>query len=76
MKKRGTLLTIARDESPVNEDLLSTKDAAKRLGMSESWLRRSDVPRVELGRRKKYRPIDLALYVNARVSHRIGLDEP
>lgn len=71
MNSRGTPLSIIGDRNPVNESLLSAKDAAKRLGMSENWLRRSDVPQVLLGRRRLYRPSDLARYVESRVSHRI-----
>jgi hypothetical protein len=71
MNRRGTALSITADRNPVNESLLSAKDAAKRLGMSENWLRRSDVPQVVFGRRKLYRPSDLARYVEACVSHRI-----
>lgn len=72
MNRRSTVLSIDPGSPPNNESLLSVKDAAKRLGMSESWLRQSDVPKVNLGRRNLYRPSDLARYVDARVSHRLN----
>jgi predicted DNA-binding transcriptional regulator AlpA len=49
--------------------VLSVKDAAQYLGMSESWLWRSDVPRVRLGSRVKFRVVDLDAYLVQRVSH-------
>lgn len=60
---------IAAPDDAVNAPLLSAKDAAEFLGVSLSWLYRSDVPYVRLHRGKKYRRGDLARYVEARVSH-------
>lgn len=75
MKTRGTVSSIGGETSPVNEPMLSTKMAAARLGMSESWLRGSSVPYVKLGSRKLYRPIDLSRYVEARISHRVDSED-
>ncbi len=72
---RRSILSIDESKQPVNERLLSVKDAADQLGVSASWLYGSNVPNVKLGRRKLYRPSDLARYVNARVSHRIDSEE-
>lgn len=52
-----------------NERLLSGKEAAKFLGMSQAWLYQSDVPFVRLGRRRLYRSSDLRSFVSRRVQH-------
>lgn len=75
MKHRGAIGSIDGREPPVNERLLSVKEAAQQLGVSTSWLYQSDVPGVKLGSRKLYRPSDLARYVEAHVSHRLDLGE-
>jgi hypothetical protein len=69
MKKRGSVLSISGRDAPVNERLLSVKEAAEQLRVSTSWVYQSDIPRVKLGSRRLYRPVDLARYVNARLSH-------
>ena len=74
MRTRGAIGNIGGAIPPVNEKLLSVKDAAVQLGVSESWLYQSDVPKVKLGRRTLFRPTDLANYVGARVSHRADLE--
>ena len=74
MHTRSTIGNISGGIPAVNEDLLSARKAAARLGVSPSWLYQSDVPRVKLGRRTLYRPSDLTKYVDARVSHRVGLE--
>jgi hypothetical protein len=74
MKSRS-VLSIGEAQIPVNERLLSVRDAADQLGVSASWLHGSNVPNVKLGRRKLYRPSDLARYVNAHLSHRIDSEE-
>ncbi len=75
MKGRSSVLSISQSPEPVNERLLSVNEAAQQLGVSKSWLYQSDVPYVKLGSRRLYRPTDVALYVNARVSHHLGLDD-
>jgi excisionase family DNA binding protein len=55
---------------PVNETLLSVQEAADCLGMSKSFMYQNDIPWVKIGRTRRYRPSDLATYVNAHVSHR------
>jgi predicted DNA-binding transcriptional regulator AlpA len=47
--------------------LLSGREAAKLLGMSQAWLYQSDVPHVKLGRRRLYRSADLRSFINRRV---------
>jgi predicted DNA-binding transcriptional regulator AlpA len=49
------------------ERLLSGREAAKLLGMSQAWLYQSDVPHVKLGRRRLYRTSDLRAFVSRRV---------
>ena len=75
MKNHRDVTSIKQRSDHVNERLLSVKEAAEHLCVSTSWLYRSDVPYVKICRRKHYRPSDLARYVNARVSHRLGLDD-
>jgi hypothetical protein len=47
--------------------LLTVKQAAKRLNMSEAWLYASGVPYVKLGSRRLYRPSDLDHHVSRNV---------
>lgn len=75
MKNRRSILSIGEPPEPVNERLLSVKEAADKLRVSASWLYQSDIPRVKLGSRRLYRPIDLARYVEARLSHEIDAEE-
>ena len=49
--------------------VLSAQDAAHYIGMSESWLWRSDVPRVRLGSRVKFRVVDLDAYLIQQRTH-------
>jgi len=46
------------------QKLLTGKEAADFLGMSQAWLYQSDVPCVRLGRRRLYRHEDLQAYVS------------
>lgn len=75
MKKLSSVLTIGQRLNPVNERLLSVKEAADQLRVSTSWLYQSNIPRVKLGARRLYRPSDLAEYVDSRVSHRLNTEE-
>lgn len=47
--------------------LLSVREAAEYLGMSEAWLYASGIPCVKLGRRRLYRTEDLDGFVAKRV---------
>lgn len=47
--------------------LLTGKEAADLLGMSQAWLYQSDVPCVRLGRRRLYRQGDLQAYVSRKL---------
>lgn len=49
---------------------LRLPEAAHHIGMSESWLKHSDVPWVRMGRRARvYLVADLEAYLHARRSH-------
>ena len=74
MKNRGTVVSIAQAKPPVNEKLLSVREAAEQLGVSASFVYSSDIPYAKIGRRKLFLPSDLALYVRARLSHRIDTE--
>lgn len=54
--------------------LWSLDECARFLRMSPSWVRRSDVPVVELGRARRYDPEQVRAYAVAHRSHQI--DEP
>jgi predicted DNA-binding transcriptional regulator AlpA len=69
--KSSAILNIGPQMVPGNETLLSVKQVAAHLGVSKSWLYQSDIPSVKLGRRRLYRPSDLAGYVSAHVSHHL-----
>lgn len=49
--------------------LLSVKQAAAYLGISQAWLYQSDVPWVRLGRRRLYDPDSLRAYITRHSSH-------
>lgn len=50
--------------------LLSVRDAAGYLKMSEGWLSQSDIPFVRLGRSRRYRLVDLDSHIEQNLSHR------
>ena len=50
-----------------DDGLLNSKEAARYLKMSVSWLYASLVPFVKLGSARRYRIVDLDAYVAARV---------
>lgn len=52
--------------------LLSVKDAAAYLQMSEGWLCQSHIPFVRLGRSRRYRIADLDAHIEQNLSHRSG----
>lgn len=54
------------------EGLLSVKDAAAYLSMSEGWLYQSGIPFAKLGRRRLYRRSDLDQFVANHLSHGPG----
>jgi excisionase family DNA binding protein len=51
------------------EGLLSVRDAADYLKMSEGWLYNSGIPFVKLGRSRRYRRSDLDAFVERNLSH-------
>jgi len=57
-------------ENKVTHGLLSHRQAAEYLGMSEGWLYGSGIPFVKLGRRRLYRLEDLKRFVELNISHR------
>lgn len=46
--------------------------ASRYIGMSQSWLEHSDVPRVRLGRSVKFLREDLEAYMRSRRSHGVA----
>lgn len=57
---------------PLPTDRLWTlAECALYLQMSTSWVRRSDVPVVELGRARRYDPDQVRLYKERHLSHHI-----
>ena len=72
MRTRTTVGNIGGPPPAVNERLLSVKEAAALLGVSERWVRQSAIPRVKFSRRTLFRPSDVAEYVSAHVTHRVG----
>lgn len=63
---------LPASDVPLPIDRLWTlEEAARYLGMSESWVRRSDVPIVLLGRARRYDPEQVKAYARARLSHHI-----
>ena len=74
MKNRGAAVSIIGNNLPVNEKLLSVKEAAEQLGVSQSFVYSSDIPYAKIGRRKLFIPSDLALYVRVRRSHLIDAE--
>lgn len=57
--------------TPDARDIMNADEAADFLRVSVSWLWRSDVPRVRLGRRVVFLRAALLLYAERRLSHRI-----
>jgi excisionase family DNA binding protein len=55
--------------SKPGEGLLSVKEAAAYLGISEGWLYQSGIPFAKLGRRRLYRRADLDQFVADHLSH-------
>ena len=56
--------------SGLGDAVLSPSEAAALMGVSEAWLRRSDVPRANVGG-TKYLKSECLKYVAARLSHRV-----
>ena len=63
-------MIVSSTDLPVNR-LWSLQEAAAYLQMSASWVRRSDVPVVALGRARRYDPEQVRLYASQHLSHRI-----
>lgn len=51
--------------------ILSHREAAALLGVSEAWLRKSDVPRANVAGGPKYLKSECLKYVAVRLSHRV-----
>ena len=54
-----------------HDEIMDLGEAAKFMRVSESWLRRSDVPRSKLGARVVFVRSQLVAYVSVRLTHRI-----
>jgi predicted DNA-binding transcriptional regulator AlpA len=67
---------MMRESSPVSPDrideILDLAEAADFLRMSSSWIERSDVPRVKLGRSVRYLRSELLAYARAHLSHSVN----
>jgi excisionase family DNA binding protein len=62
--------TSGRSEKPTSVDgLLSVKEAAHLLRMSDKWLYQSDIPFVRMGRRRLYFRASLLEYARQRLSN-------
>ncbi len=65
-------MTPRRESAGLPSDRLWTlEECARFLQMSTSWVRRSDVPVVELGRARRYDPEQVRAYAAAHRSHHI-----
>ena len=62
-------LSAPPDDQSISPAALPAKLAARYIGMSESWLWRSDVPRVRMGSRVNFLVSDLDAYLVQRRSH-------
>lgn len=62
-------MSAAVQGSEAERGAFSAKEAAAYLGMSESWVWHSDMPRVRLGRRVKFLRADLDAYLTQRRTH-------
>ena len=51
--------------------LWTLAEAAAYLCMSQSWVRRSDVPVVVLGRARRYDPAEVEAFARGRLTHTI-----
>lgn len=56
------------------DEVLDAKEASDVLKMSESWLEKSDVPRVKMGRAVRYLRSELIAYARAHLSHSVKRD--
>lgn len=62
---------MIREERRPDEEVLSLEEAARVLKMSTSWLEKSDVPRVRMGRAVRYLKSQLLAYANSRLTHSV-----
>lgn len=60
------------EATPQSVLLVTIKEAAAALCVSESWLKRSDIPFVKMGRLRRYAVRDIERYVAKRSSGRVG----
>lgn len=67
------MATAVRAEQ--DDQVLDVEGACAFLKVSESWLRRSDVPRAKLGGRVVFLRSQLLAYVARRLSHRVDLPQ-
>ena len=62
---------MIREERRPDEEVLSLEEAARVLRMSTSWLEKSDVPRIRMGRAVRYLKSQLLAYANSRLTHSV-----
>lgn len=60
-----------RADHELEEELLTLEQAADFLKMSTSWIERSDVPRVKMGRAVRYLKSELLAYAKAHLTHSV-----
>lgn len=62
-------MTVIREEIRLDDEVLSLEEAARVLRMSPSWVEKSDVPRIRMGRAVRYLKSQLLVYANNRLTH-------
>jgi hypothetical protein len=60
-----------REQNFDDEQVLGLHEAAVILRMSSSWLEKSDVPRVKMGRSVRYLKSELLAYAKAHLTHSV-----
>jgi len=55
----------------LNDEVLKLQEAADVLKMSKTWLEKSDVPRLKLGRAVRYLKSELIAYASAHLTHSV-----
>lgn len=54
-----------------DDEVLAAREAAALLKMSPSWLEKSDVPRIKMGKAVRYLKSELIAYARAHLSHSV-----
>ena len=59
------------EERRLDDEVLSLEEAARVLKMSTSWVEKSDVPRIRMGRAVRYLKSQLLAYASHRLTHSV-----